>query len=207
MSQNDTRSRLLQAATEVFSEAGYSAASTREISRRGEVNLAAIHYHFGDKAGLYREVFRSNVEQAFNEFSHLDMASVSLIDALACFYRLMLPPVPEDDPAHFQFMRLHAREEADPSGVLDDVMLEAIRPNHEKLMALLRRELGPAFPEIEISRLSFSLAGMASIYMHGVCKVDLLSPQLLGSREARETMITRLTRFAIVLIDSERGRS
>jgi len=56
--QEETRWRLLQAATEVFAEVGYHAATTREICRRAGVNLASIHYYYGDKAELYREVFR-----------------------------------------------------------------------------------------------------------------------------------------------------
>ncbi|MEQ1533688.1 MAG: helix-turn-helix domain-containing protein [Sideroxydans sp.] len=42
-SQEETRWRVLQAATEVFAEVGYHAATTREICRRAEVNLASIH--------------------------------------------------------------------------------------------------------------------------------------------------------------------
>ena len=47
--QEETRWRLLQAATEVFAEVGYHAATTREICKRADVNLASIHYYYGDK--------------------------------------------------------------------------------------------------------------------------------------------------------------
>ena len=56
--QEDTRFRLINAATRVFAEFGFHAATTREISRPANVNPAAIHYYFGDKATLYQEVFR-----------------------------------------------------------------------------------------------------------------------------------------------------
>lgn len=51
-----TRARLVRAALELFARKGFAGASTREIARRARVNLAAIPYHFGGKAGLYTAV-------------------------------------------------------------------------------------------------------------------------------------------------------
>lgn len=206
MGAQHTRSRLLQAATEVFAEAGYHAASTREISRRGDVNLAAIHYHFGDKANLYREVFRSAFAKKFDAFSQLDIEGTSLAAALECFYRSVFPMAAQEDPLHLQFMRLHAREQSDPSGVLGDALADAIRPNHQKLQRLLCRELGLAAPDSEVSRLAFCMAGMAGIYMHGRCVVQILAPELICNRQAGEEMILRLVGYATALISSERER-
>ncbi|MFP4075594.1 MAG: CerR family C-terminal domain-containing protein [Halochromatium sp.] len=54
---NNTRERLLQAALEVFAEHGYRAATIREICGRAEANIAAVHYHFGDKRSLYEAIY------------------------------------------------------------------------------------------------------------------------------------------------------
>jgi AcrR family transcriptional regulator len=48
----DTAQRLLAAATEVFAEVGYGAATLREICRRGRANIAGVNYHFRDKEQL-----------------------------------------------------------------------------------------------------------------------------------------------------------
>ena len=52
-----TRRRLLEAAAEVFAEDGFRAATIQRICRRAGANIAAAHYHFGDKAELYAAVF------------------------------------------------------------------------------------------------------------------------------------------------------
>ena len=84
--QEETRWRLLQAAAEVFAEVGYRAATTREICKRAQVNLASIHYYYGDKAELYREVFRLPFLDECNTFVKLDIDKVPLQQALHAFY-------------------------------------------------------------------------------------------------------------------------
>src|SRR5947199_10001720 len=54
----DTRQRLLEAAGEVFAERGFRDATTQEICRRADANIAGVHYHFGDKEELYRTVIQ-----------------------------------------------------------------------------------------------------------------------------------------------------
>jgi len=56
-----TRRGILRAAEESFATAGYSAATTREMAARAGVNVATLHYHFGDKRSLYRAVREETV--------------------------------------------------------------------------------------------------------------------------------------------------
>jgi len=206
-SQEETRWRLLQAGTEVFAELGFKAATTREIARRAEVNLASIHYHFGDKAALYREVFRLPFLNDCNSFATIEVESITIRDALHALYIWLFPPEAESDPMLQQFMRLHAREEGEPSGVLGDAMVQAFRPIHDNLLALLCRELGLPKPDDAVEQLAFSLVGMATIYMHGGRgAVEAFAPQLIQGVAAREAMVARLVEQALVLIASEKQR-
>lgn len=54
-----TRERLLDRAELLFAEQGYHAVTVRAVTNAAEANLAAVNYHFGTKANLYQEVFRS----------------------------------------------------------------------------------------------------------------------------------------------------
>ncbi len=49
----ETRAQLIEAALDVFGRLGYEGASTREIAKAANANLAAIVYHFGGKEALH----------------------------------------------------------------------------------------------------------------------------------------------------------
>lgn len=52
----ETRAQLIEAALEVIGRLGYEGASTREIAKAANANLAAIVYHFGGKEALHLAV-------------------------------------------------------------------------------------------------------------------------------------------------------
>lgn len=53
-----TKERILNAAESLFAEHGFAGASLRQVTRRADVNLAAVNYHFGSKDNLVTEVLR-----------------------------------------------------------------------------------------------------------------------------------------------------
>jgi AcrR family transcriptional regulator len=52
----DTKTRLLDAAEELFAKHGFSKVSVRDLAAAAQVNAAAVNYHFQGKENLYREV-------------------------------------------------------------------------------------------------------------------------------------------------------
>ncbi|MCY4387460.1 MAG: TetR/AcrR family transcriptional regulator [Desulfurellaceae bacterium] len=52
-----TRTALLQAARELFTEHGYAGTGTEDIAQRAGVTRGALYYQFGDKSGLFQAVF------------------------------------------------------------------------------------------------------------------------------------------------------
>jgi AcrR family transcriptional regulator len=56
MATTDTRTAILDAAERLFARDGFDGTSIREITREANVNVAAIHYHFGSKEAVLRGV-------------------------------------------------------------------------------------------------------------------------------------------------------
>ena len=57
--QDTTAEKIVAAATNLFATKGYEGTSTKEICDTADVNIAAIHYHFGSKEQLYCEIIES----------------------------------------------------------------------------------------------------------------------------------------------------
>ncbi len=58
----DSEARILAAAEEIFAEAGFSGATTAMIAAKARLPKANVHYYFGTKERLYREVLRRILE-------------------------------------------------------------------------------------------------------------------------------------------------
>jgi len=54
-----TPAQIVRAARQLFAQHGYDGTSIRAITEQAGVNLAAVTYHFGSKAGLYAAVVAS----------------------------------------------------------------------------------------------------------------------------------------------------
>lgn len=59
----DTKKQILHVAERLFADQGFAGTSLRSVVREADVNLAAVHYHFGSKEGLYRAVVAHIAEQ------------------------------------------------------------------------------------------------------------------------------------------------
>ena len=60
--QHETRTRILDAAEELFMQHGFGGTSMRLLTSRAGVNLAAVNYHFGSKDALIEAVFRRRLD-------------------------------------------------------------------------------------------------------------------------------------------------
>jgi AcrR family transcriptional regulator len=60
-SKKDTKTKILDAAEELFSTNGIGATSLRTIIAKADVNIAAIHYHFGSKKEVVTAVYARRI--------------------------------------------------------------------------------------------------------------------------------------------------
>ena len=60
--ENDTRSKLIEMAAQLFAAKGFAAVSVRELTVAAQVNVSAISYYFNGKEGLYRAVLKEQLE-------------------------------------------------------------------------------------------------------------------------------------------------
>src|SRR5258705_7482573 len=139
-----TRQRLLEAGLEVFARDGFRGATIEHICRRAGANIAAAHYHFGDKERLYAAVFQHAERRARSDVRP-DAATGGTAEArlrahVTSFLRRLL------DPRRPAWMaQLLAHELVHPTPALDRVVRRRMRANHDQIAGIVR-ELAPAAP-------------------------------------------------------------
>ncbi len=188
----------------VFAEKGYSRASTREICRLAGANAAAIHYYFGDKATLYREVFRPP-EYVTEVPEALSAPDATLREGLEAFFRPLTRLLTESCMAPHQHMLL-VREQVQPTGLLNERRVDFFRPRHEQVCRFLCRHCGAEEPDEAIEHLAISLAGMALVFFMKRDYVEAFAPGLLSDGPALTATLDRLTDYGVTLVEAEARR-
>jgi TetR/AcrR family transcriptional regulator, regulator of cefoperazone and chloramphenicol sensitivity len=202
---NNARSRLVMAALQLFAEKGFEGAATREICEMAAVNISAIRYYFGDKAGLYRAAFTEPMCDAPCRTKIETYANLPLSEALRLFFREFLDPLKRGEELRL-VMKLHFREMLEPTGAWQQEIDAEIKPQHEAIVSLLKQHLGLTRMDVDVHRLAFAIIGMAVHYYVGHEVVSAISPQLLNTPKAIDTLADRLAGYAVAMIEGEAKR-
>lgn len=202
------RERLLAEATRLFAEKGYAGTSTREICLAAQANVAAIHYHFGGKEGLYREVMLAPIRDVLARFAGFDDPALPLAGALKRLLGAFLPmqEAGADAAREAQMQRLHLREMVEPSPGYAEALSQQVRPHHDALTKLLARHIGLAEPDRDVQQLSFAIVAMAQDCSMSREFMRQLAPDLLQGEGAAERLLERLVDWGCALVAHERQR-
>src|SRR5262249_31586094 len=154
-----------EAAGDVFAQHGFRDTTIRQICDKAKANVAAVHYHFGDKEELYEAVFDYARTCAIAQFNELTSPDLPAEERLRVFVGAVLTRFfDEGRPAWLS--KLVAREMIEPTKVLDGLVNGQIRPNSERLRALVRELIGKEIDEQELWRCTFSIAAQWLFYFH-----------------------------------------
>src|ERR687896_2628027 len=82
--EHETRTRILDAAEELFMQHGFEGTSMRQLTTKAGVNLAAVNYHFGSKEALVEAVFRRRLDP-------MNGARIAALEALEATGRALSP--------------------------------------------------------------------------------------------------------------------
>ncbi len=207
-SDADARARLLQVAIRLFAQQGFAKTSTRELAEAAQVNVAAISYYFGDKAGLYRAAFLEPMDPT-EDLARFTDPALPLAPALAGFYAGFLEPLRHGDEARL-CTKLHLREMLDSTGLVDNGLARSIQPLHDALVALLVRHLGLPGADDELQRLAICIEGLGVQLHVGLDIHEAIAPGVNTAPGAIDRWNGTLVRAALAMVEAEaerRGRS
>lgn len=201
----EARNRLLQMALRLFADKGFSKTSTREIAQAAGVNIAAIKYYFGDKAGLYRAVFTEPMGNTCDFMLLSDQSELTLHESLKGFFAGFLEPLKQGDLVQL-CVRLHFREMLEPTGLWEEDIDNNIKPAHAAMVAMLARHLGAPKADDEIHRLAFSIVSLPLHMFIARDVIDAIRPKLMSSPAAIDEWSERMTAYAEAMTEVEASR-
>ena len=200
----EARQQLMTAALRLFAEKGFAKTSTRAIAQAAGVNLAAIRYYFGDKAGLYSAMFTEPMAGSERYLHYYDPGQ-TLRQSLQGFIASFLEPMKQGELVQ-HCLRLHFREMIEPTGVWAREIDSGVKPAHAALVALLARHLEVSECDDALHRLAFSLAGLAMHLYLTRDVVQAIRPALLDGPQAIEAWAAQTLDQAEAMVAVEAAR-
>lgn len=196
-----TKDTILTTALEVFAEKGYRSATVREISSAAGVNLAAINYHFGNKASLYLEVLRfaysrSSTDEPMPVIEQSPSDPERALRAwIAWYLRRIL--------AHRDTTigRLMFREMADPTPALASLAERGVKPIYAGLESIVAAMLPAHTDAITLKLHCLSVIGQCLLYRTGAPMLDRLDPPHLRD-EHGDRIIEHVADAAVAMVRS-----
>jgi AcrR family transcriptional regulator len=183
--QHETRTRILDAAEELFMQHGFEGTSMRLLTTKAGVNLAAVNYHFGSKDALVEAVFRRRLDP-------MNAARIAELDKLEAEQR---SPSPEAIIRAFispglrlmadgktggrNFTRLLGRTYTEPNKTVRQLIGQMYGPAMQRYKSALERAL-PQMPREELvwrmhfmfGTLAYTLAATDTVQLIAGCKPE-----------------------------------
>jgi AcrR family transcriptional regulator len=198
---DDTQTRLLDAAGQVFAEVGFKSATIREICRRaGARNVAAVNYYFRDKEQLYRETlqyaFKCGMEQMPTPRWPTGYPAEQKLRDLV---RVIAHHIIDLQGKQQWQMQLLLRELSQPSEAGVALVREFIRPLYEINWAIVR-ELLPNAAEDQVHLVAFSIVGQLFYQRVGRAVIARLVGEEEHGTYTAERLAEHVTSFSLAAI-------
>ena len=195
---HETRTRILDAAEELFMQHGFEGTSMRLLTAKAGVNLAAVNYHFGSKDALIEAVFRRRLDpmnaERIAELDRLEKSSAAMApapaDVIRAFLRASLLMIEDAKSGGRNFIRLLGRAYTEPSKPVRILIGQLYAPAMERYKAAFERVL-PELPRDELvwrlhfmfGTLAYTLAATDTVHLIAGCKPeDRYDAKLLEER-------------------------
>lgn len=197
---HNTRERILQAAREVFLERGFAKATIREICSRAGANVAAVHYHFSDKDGVYKAVLDALVLEGMQRYpQNMGLGeNATPEERLHAYISSLMHRVLLGGGDDFERQsRLLSEAMVTPSPFLDDLVEWYIRPSVRELWEILREILGEDINEKVFLACSASVLGQCLHYFFTRPILDRMRTGLYEGPEDVDRLARHVTRFTL----------
>ena len=193
---HETRTRILDAAEELFMLHGFGGTSMRQLTTRAGVNLAAVNYHFGSKDALIEAVFRRRLDPMNTErIAALErLENPSAEDIIRAFVGPSLRLIEDAKGGGRNFIRLLGRTYTEPAKPIRALIGQMYAPAMQRYKAALARAMPQMPPDELVWRMHF-MFGTLAYTLAATDTVQLIAGCKPEDRHAARLLEDRLTAF------------
>jgi AcrR family transcriptional regulator len=182
MAGEDTREKLLDAAEQLFAEHGISGTTLRALTRSAQVNLAAVHYHFGGKEGLLDAVVERRAtamnQERLRELDELERLAGDeaprVEDILRAFFLPGLRTLESVGPETIDLLtRLSARITCEPPEAIEALVRKHFGAVMKRFVEALARVLPDLRQEVVDDRFRFVIGTLSHVFS-GTFDLDVI---------------------------------
>src|ERR1700674_967063 len=200
----DTKTRILDAAEQLFMEHGFEATSLRSLTTAASVNLAAVNYHFGSKEELFQAVLTRRLDPMNAERIKLleRIERESAGRPLSCekvLFAMLIPALKlarDEKRGGKNFLRLVGRAYADPAPFIRHFL----SAQYAEMIGRYKEAFLRALPHLSRQELTWRLhfvMGALSYTLAGTDALKLFAQVAQTDRENDELLLRRLAPFLV----------
>lgn len=169
-SEPEARERILEAAARLFAARGFAATTVRDIATAAGLNLAMIHYYFGNKEGLYRAIFEEKVAEVqgvLAEAASSEGTSRERLDRCVRAYAHFLC-------THLHFARILQQEILNGGKIVQEVFRPQVARNYRMVRGIVEDGIRTGeFRAVDVEMTPISAIGMIAFFI-------IAQPLILG---------------------------
>jgi AcrR family transcriptional regulator len=199
----DTKTRILDAAEQLFTEHGFEATSLRSLTSAACVNLAAVNYHFGSKEELFQAVLTRRLDPMNQERIELlaklerDAGGrpISVEKILSAMLIPALRLARDERRGGKNFLRVLGRAYADPAPFIRHFL----SAQYVEMIGRYKEAFLKALPHLSRQELTWRLHFVMGALSYTLAGTDALRlfAQVTPDKDNDELLLQRLAPFLV----------
>jgi TetR/AcrR family transcriptional regulator, regulator of cefoperazone and chloramphenicol sensitivity len=174
-----TRSKIIEAAGQLFKDRGFKGVTVREIAKNADVHLGALNYHFRSKDALYKEVLLAACEKSsISEDEQNKLLAIEPREALYLIIKESLKILEENESSNWESILL-TRECWEPSSVFEEIVDSYFKPQSKFVADIVSKIAGLPSDSPMVKFAEISMLGLIETCGSYRKYVDAVSPGLM----------------------------
>src|SRR3954469_19299949 len=200
---SDTKTRILDAAEQLFTEQGFEATSLRSLTTAAGVNLAAVNYHFGSKEVLFQAVLTRRLDPMNQERIELlerveREAGGRPLSVEKILFAMLIPALKlarDEKRGGKNFLRLVGRAYADPAPFIRHFL----SAQYAEMIGRYKEAFLKALPHLSRQELTWRLHFVMGALSYTLAGPDALKlfAQATSTDHNDELLLQRLAPFLV----------